>query len=271
MTTPRLLLMGASGRMGSEIVRQLADAASAPLRLTGAVASRTSGSLGRDVGTHAGISALNVSIDEASCLPALLANADVAIDFSNGAAVGGHLAECVRARVPLLIGTTGAPESLAAQIDAATRSIAVLVAANTSLGVNVLLALVREAARALPYDYDIEIVETHHRHKLDAPSGTALALGEAAAQGRDGATLSDRAITARAGVRAARQEGQIGIASLRGGDVVGEHQVWLLGAGESLGLVHRVTDRAVFARGAVQAAAWLAGRTPGRYGMRDFL
>jgi 4-hydroxy-tetrahydrodipicolinate reductase len=134
-----------------------------------------------------------------------------------------------------------------------------------------LIELVRRAAQALPEQYDIEIIETHHRHKLDAPSGTALALGAAAAEGRAGAPLQERAVYGRSGHDSPRAAGQIGFASLRGGDVVGEHRVVLLGPGESLELLHRATDRAVFARGAILAAVWLAGRGAGRYAMKDFL
>lgn len=278
MSTPRALLIGASGRMGREIVRLLAAPAplsatgsAASLRLVGALASPASSALGEDAGSHAGVAPLGVRITAATQLPTLLAQADVAIDFSHGASVEEHLAACVQARVPLLIGTTGAPASLESAIDAAARSIAVLAAPNTSLAVNVLLDLVRRAAQALPADYDIEILETHHRHKLDAPSGTALALGAAAAAGRAGAPLSERAVYGRGTHTGPRRAGQIGFASVRGGDVVGEHQVLLLGTGESLGLMHRTTDRAVFARGAVLAAAWLARRSAGRYGMRDYL
>jgi 4-hydroxy-tetrahydrodipicolinate reductase len=269
--------------MGRQIVRELAgramdvgspsEAAARPasLRLVGAVASAASSSLGVDAGAHADTAPLGVSIVPVSQLPRLLAAADVALDFSGGASLAAHLADCVAARVPLLIGATGAAPELEEQIDAAAHSIAVLVAPNTSLAVNVLLELVRRAAQALPEQYDIEIVETHHRHKLDAPSGTALALGAAAAEGRAGPTLDERAVYGRSGHDSARERGQIGFASLRGGDVVGEHQVLLLGPGESLGLLHRATDRAVFARGAILAAAWLAGRGAGRYTMKDFL
>lgn len=283
MSAARAVLIGASGRMGRQIVRELAGSATpvrgasqgaaspAALRLVGAVASAASSALGADAGAHADTAPLGVCIAPVSQLPQLLAGADVALDFSRGGALAAHLADCVAARVPLLIGTTGVSAEVQAQIDAAARSIAVLVAPNTSLAVNVLLELVRRAAQALPEQYDIEIIETHHRHKLDAPSGTALALGAAAAEGRGGPPLHERAVQARAGHEGARVTGQIGFASVRGGDEVGEHQVLLLGPGESLGLMHRATDRAVFARGAILAAAWLAGRAAGRYAMKDFL
>lgn len=275
MSAPRAVLIGASGRMGRQIVRELAggavDVDAMRLRLVGALASEQSRALGADAGAHADSAPLGVSIAPITQLRSVLARADVALDFSRGASLAEHLADCVAARVPLLIGATGASADLDAQVDTAARTIAVLVAPNTSLAVNVLLELVRRAAQALPEQYDIEIVETHHRHKLDAPSGTALALGAAAAEGRGGPPLSERAVYSRSGHEGARVAGQIGFASLRGGDVVGEHQVLLLGPGESLELVHRATDRAVFARGAVLAAAWLAARGPGRYTMKDFL
>jgi 4-hydroxy-tetrahydrodipicolinate reductase len=271
IAAPRAVLIGASGRMGRQIVRELlgvADA-TAPLTLTGAVASAASPALGRDAAELADLPPAGIPIG--ASLAALLARSDVAIDFSQGSAVASHLAECAAAGVPLLIGATGAAAALDTAVEQAARRIAVLVAPNTSLAVNVLLELVRRAAQALPEAYDIEIVETHHRHKLDAPSGTALALGAAAAEGRGGASLAERASFGRQGHTGARPRGQIGFATLRGGDVVGEHQVWLLGQGESLGLVHRASDRGVFARGAIQAAAWLARQPPGRYEMREYL
>jgi len=278
VSAPRAVLIGASGRMGVQIVRQLAAAIApgqvqqaAPLRLVGAVASASSASLGQDVGVHAGMAALGLAIAPVSQLPTLLAQADVALDFSQGACVAAHLHDCVAANVPLLIGTTGMPAALDEHIEAAARRVAVLLAPNTSLAVNVLLELVRQAAQSLPETYDIEIVETHHRDKRDAPSGTALALGAAAAQGRAGAPLGERTVQGRAAHDGARQAGQIGFASVRGGDVVGEHRVLLLGPGESLELLHRATDRAVFARGAILAAAWLAGCVAGRYAMKDYL
>lgn len=262
----RLVLIGAGGRMGTQIVRQLPQTSA--VRLTGAVVSERSDALGRDAGVHAGISASGVLLSTA--LPPLLAQADVAVDFSTGTAAAANLAACVAAGVPLLIGTTGLPGSLEAPLAAAARRIALLVAPNTSVGVNVLLELVRRAAQALPRSYDIEVVEAHHRHKRDAPSGTALALGSAAAEGR-GHTLAEQACFTRPQHGAERPDGQIGFAVVRGGDVVGEHQVLFLGDGERLSLGHSATDRAVFARGALVGARWLAGRSAGRYRMADIL
>lgn len=260
----RTVIVGASGRMGGQLLRLIGQFPA--LRLHGAVASETSEALGRDAGTHAGGEPYGVAIR--ASLPPLLPEADLVLDFSRPAAAAANLAACVEAKVPLLLGTTGLPRELEAPLAAAADSIALLVAANTSLGVNLLLELVRQAAQGLPEGYDIEIVETHHRTKRDAPSGTALALGAAAAAGR-GVSLSDEAVYSRHGIGDPRQTDAIGFASVRGGDVVGEHEVWFLGDGERVLLKHSATDRAVFARGALQAGQWLAGRTAGRYAMRD--
>ncbi|HEX4023724.1 MAG TPA: 4-hydroxy-tetrahydrodipicolinate reductase [Steroidobacteraceae bacterium] len=262
----RLVLIGASGRMGLQILQQLPEIPT--LRLTGAVASERSGALGRDAGMLAGIGDSGVAI--CAALPPLLAQADVAVDFSTGTAAAANLAACAAAGVPLLIGTTGLPADLQAPLAAAARHIALLVAPNTSLGVNLLLELVRRAAQALPLSYDIEVLEAHHRHKRDAPSGTALALAGAAAEGR-GQDLPERAGVAPTDRSGQRPQGQIGFAAVRGGDVVGEHQVLFLGDGERVSLGHAATDRGVFARGALLAARWLARQPPGRYRMADVL
>jgi 4-hydroxy-tetrahydrodipicolinate reductase len=260
----RLVIVGASGRMGVQLLRLLGDFPA--LRLVGAVASEGSAALGQDAGLHAGAAANALPISDA--LPPLLAQADVVADFSSPGAAAAHVAACAAARVPLLLGTSGLPPELAAPLAAAADVIPLLIAPNTSLGVTLLLELVRQAAQALPADYDIEILEAHHRHKVDAPSGTALALGQAAAAGRD-LNLPEHAVYARHGTLGPRREGQIGYAVVRGGDVVGEHEVWFLGRGERLLLKHSATDRSVFARGALLAAQWLAGKPAGRYGMRD--
>jgi 4-hydroxy-tetrahydrodipicolinate reductase len=258
-STPiRTVIVGASGRMGTQLLRLLPSFKD--LTLVGAVASEHSAALGRDAGAGA--------VCISGSLPALLERADVVIDFSTAAAAAAHLAACVGARVPLLLGTSGLPRELTAPLAAAAEHIAVLVAPNTSPGMSVLLELARQAAQALPAGYDIEIAETHHRDKLDAPSGTALALGEAAAQGR-GLKLSEHASYARHGHTGARGPEQIGFGVLRGGDVVGEHEIWFLGEGERVLLKHSATDRAVFARGALLAARWLSGQAPGRYAMKD--
>ena len=251
----RTVIVGATGRMGTQLLRLLPQYPR--MQLAGAIASERSAALGCDVG-----------VPIRAALPPLLQQADLVIDFSSPGAAAAHVAACAAARVPLLLGTTGLPRELDAPLAAAAEVIPLLVAPNTSLAVNVLIELVRQAARSLPGGYDIEIVEAHHRDKADAPSGTALALGAAAALGRE-QDLVESAAYARHGPSSARRAGQIGFSVVRGGDVVGEHEVWFLGEGERLLLKHSATDRSVFARGALLAGQWLAGRPAGRYGMRD--
>ena len=203
--------------------------------------------------------------------PAALAKTcDVLIDFSSPAALTGSLAAAEAAGRPLVVGTTGLGPEHHAAIDRAANRIAVLQAANMSLGVNLLTHLVREAAARLGPDWDIEIAEMHHRHKVDAPSGTALLLGQAAAEGR-GIDLEANSDRGRDGITGAREPGHIGFASLRGGSVAGDHLVVLAAEGERIELGHRAENRSIFARGAVQAALWLHGRSPGRYAMTDVL
>jgi 4-hydroxy-tetrahydrodipicolinate reductase len=249
--------------MGLALVRAASE--SKEVSIAAAVASPTSAALGKDAGELAGIGKVGVTIT--SDLAAALAQADVVIDFSNAAATKTNLAACRQARKPLLIGTTGYPADT--DFDAAASDIPLLVAPNTSLGVTLLIELVRQAAAALPPEFDIEIIEAHHRMKRDAPSGTALALGAAAAAGRGQPLAGVSGEGAGRQGHAGRQGSEIGFAVIRGGDIVGEHSVLFAGLGESLTLSHRATDRALFARGALQAAAWLEPRTPGRYFMRD--
>ena len=196
--------------------------------------------------------------------------ADVFVDFSAPVALESHLEQARGAGKPILIGTTGLSEEHQTLIDAAAGEIAVIQAANTSLGVNLLTHLVREAAARLGTDWDIEISEMHHRRKVDAPSGTALLLGQAAADGR-GVELDSVADRARDGITGPRESGHIGFAALRGGTVAGEHQVIFAADGERLELGHRAESRAIFARGAIEAALWLAGKPAGRYSMADVL
>ena len=203
--------------------------------------------------------------------PAALAQAaDVLVDFTAPTALEANLAAARAAGTPIVIGTTGLHAHHHALIDAAAAEIAVLQTGNTSLGVTLLARLVREAAEKLGPDWDVEIVEMHHRHKVDAPSGTALLLGEAAAAGRN-TMLADARVSDRAGLTGARAEGTIGFASLRGGSVIGDHQVIFAGQGERIELGHRGDDRSIFARGAVTAALWLAGKPAGRYVMSEVL
>jgi len=201
--------------------------------------------------------------------PAALAHdSDVLIDFSAPSALERNLAAARLTGTPILIGTTGLSPTHHALVDAAAQEIAVLQTGNVSLGVTLLAKLVREAAARLGPDWDIEIAEMHHRHKVDAPSGTALLLGEAAAAGR-GTPLAELRVSDRAGLVGARSEGTIGFASLRGGSVAGDHLVVFAGEGERIELGHRAENRAIFARGAITAALWLAGKPAGRYQMEE--
>ena len=261
----RAAIIGVSGRMGRALVR--AASGSPDISVVAAVASAQSSVLGKDAGELAGVGAIGVPVT--ADLATALSQVDVAIDFSNAQATQSNLTACRQARKPLLIGTTGFAFDLTAAFAEAAKDIPLLVAANTSLGVTLLIELVRQAARALPTQFDIEIIEAHHRMKRDAPSGTALALGKAAAEGR-GRTLGREESAVRR-EDTPRQDGEIGFAVVRGGDIVGEHTVLFAGIGESLTLSHQASDRAIFARGALQAAAWLESRPAGQYFMRDLV
>jgi 4-hydroxy-tetrahydrodipicolinate reductase len=260
-----VVIIGAAGRMGLSLVRAASE--SPELRISGAIVSSNSGMLGRDAGELAGIGRLGIPLTDN--LGAALAGADVVIDFSHPDATRANLEACLAARKPLLIGTTGLAAELTSSFDAAATQIPLLIAPNTSVAVTLLIELTRMAAKSLPADFDIEISEAHHRMKKDAPSGTALALAKAAAQGRGLPEAQIKAATAnRAGER---RKGDIGFAVVRAGDIVGEHTVLFAGSGEQVTLGHQATDRAIFARGALQAALWLASQAPGRYFMRDLL
>lgn len=266
MDRVRVAVLGASGRMGRSLLTLIG--ASAEFELVGALIAPESEALGQDAGVAVGLAPVGVLL-EADPSRAL-ARAQVAIDFSLPAATQTHIAACVAARVGLVLGTTGLTPAIQTALTDATAHIPVLAAANMSLGVQVLLSLVREAAAKLPPDYDIEILEAHHRHKLDTPSGTGRALGEAAAQGRgaahDSVATYDRAVNGRP-----REPGSIGYAVIRAGDTIGEHSVWFAGLGERLVLSHTATDRTTFARGALEAARFLAHRPAGRYTLADVL
>lgn len=219
----------------------------------------------------AGLGARHAGGTDAKDDPAPLAQAaDVLVDFSSPAALEAHLAAARASRTPIVIGTTGLSPHHHDAIDAAAERIAILQTGNTSVGVGLLMALVRDAARKLGQEWDIEIVEMHHRDKVDAPSGTALMLGEAAAAGRE-TTIAETGVQGRAGLVGARARGTIGFSSLRGGTVVGDHNVVFAGNGERIEIGHYAQDRAIFAAGAVRAALWLAGRAPGRYRMDQVL
>jgi len=259
-------ILGATGRMGRALVPLIAS--SADLRLSGALAAPGDVALGQDAGVFAGAGPLAVVITDD--LPGALDGADVAIDFTLPGPSLAHARRCQSLGLPVVIGTTGHDQAGRAELARIATSIPLVLAPNMSLGVNLLFRLAEIAARALGDDYDAEIVEAHHRHKVDAPSGTALGLGEAVARGR-GTELGRVAVHARHGVTGPRPPGAIGFAVLRGGDIVGDHRLVLAGPGERLELGHVAQDRSGFARGALAAARWLAGRPPGLYSMQDVL
>ncbi|ROU02851.1 4-hydroxy-tetrahydrodipicolinate reductase [Histidinibacterium lentulum] len=264
--TPGIVITGASGRMGQMLVREVT--ASSECRLVGALEREGHPWIGRDVGEAMGGAALGVTVTD-DALEAF-ATAQAVIDFTAPAATVAFAGLAAQARAVHVIGTTGLSSEDLAAIAAAARHAPIVRAGNMSLGVNLLVALTRRVAEALGEGFDIEIVEAHHSRKVDAPSGTALMLGEAAAEGR-GVLLEDVADRGRDGMTGARRPGAIGFAAVRGGDIVGEHDVLFAGPGERIVLRHVATDRAIFARGAVRAALWGQDRAPGEYSMIDVL
>ena len=263
---PGIVVTGASGRMGRMLLPLVA--ASPHVRLVGAVVRTGHPWAGRDVGDCLGGAALGILVTD-DPLDAF-ARAQAVVDFSAPDATVDYAALAAQARAVHVIGTTGLEAVHLARIALAARHAVVVRAGNTSLGVTLLARLTRQVAAALDADWDVEIVETHHGAKVDAPSGTALMLGEAAAAGR-GVALEDVRDSGRDGITGARTRGDIGFASIRGGDVVGEHDVIFAGSGERIVLRHIATDRAIFARGALRAAVWGLGQAPGEYDMTDVL
>jgi 4-hydroxy-tetrahydrodipicolinate reductase len=266
MSDMRLIIAGAGGRMGRTLVKAVADTDG--VILAGAVDAPGSAVIGRDAGELAGIGAngIKVTTDPAP----LLANADGLIDFTIPAATVAFAEIVAQKGLVHVIGTTGlSPENEKLLALAAQRSV-IVKSGNMSLGVNVLAALVRRVAKTMDEDFDIEIVEMHHNKKIDAPSGTALMLGRAAAEGRR-INLDQRSVRVRDGHTGARCPGDIGFASLRGGTVVGDHTVIFAGPAERIELSHKAEDRMIFARGAVKAALWAKGKKPGLYSMADVL
>jgi 4-hydroxy-tetrahydrodipicolinate reductase len=265
MSDIRIVVAGAAGRMGRTLVRVIGETPGCVV--SGALEAKGHPDLGQDAGVLAGLKPLGVTLQD-DALP-LIAKADAVMDFT-APKVSVELAGfAAQARIVDVIGTTGFSSEDEAKIRAAARHAVIIKSSNMSKGVAVLAALVKRAAKALP-DFDIEIVEMHHNKKVDAPSGTALLLGEAAADGR-GIKLGEHAVKARDGHTGARAAGTIGFASLRGGTVVGEHEVILAGSGERVVLGHVAEDRSILARGAVAAALWGQGKKEGLYGMADVL
>ncbi|WP_322417264.1 4-hydroxy-tetrahydrodipicolinate reductase [Mesorhizobium huakuii] len=262
-----LVVVGAAGRMGQTLIRAIHTIPGA--RVIGAVERADSPHLGKDAGELAGIGIINVPISD-DPLP-VFAKADGVLDFTTPGSTVEFAGYAAQARIVHVIGTTGCSADDNARIAAAARHATIVKSGNMSLGVNLLAVLVEQAARALDADdFDIEILEMHHKHKVDAPSGTALLLGEAAAAGR-GIALAGNDVRSRDGHTGVRKQGTIGFATLRGGSVVGDHSVILAGTGERITLSHHAEDRAIFARGAVKAALWARGKKPGLYSMRDVL
>lgn len=261
----KIVIAGATGRMGHALLQGVFEDES--LQLYGALDRAGSPNIGRDAGELFGKNAGVYISDNAH---ETLQGADVLIDFTRPEASMDYLEICQRHHVKHVIGTTGFTVEQKARIAAASKQIAIVFAPNMSVGVTLLINLVEQAAKVLGDSYDIEVVEMHHRHKIDAPSGTALRLGEAAAQGM-GQELKDCAIYAREGVTGEREAGKIGFATLRGGDVVGDHTVVFAGIGERVELTHKASSRATFALGALRAAKFLSDKKTGLYDMRDVL
>jgi len=267
MTDPiRIVITGGSGRMGQMLIRQVQETDGAELA---AVTERAGHEwVGRDIGEAMGGGAVGVQVTDDPLEAAVGAHA--MIDFTSPDATVEHAGIAAQAKLVHVIGTTGFAADHLTKLSAAARHAVIVRAGNMSLGVNLLTQLTKQVAAALDEDFDIEIIEAHHNRKVDAPSGTALMLGEAAAEGR-GVELETAADRARDGITGARERGKIGFHAIRGGDVVGEHDVIFAAAGERIVLRHLATDRSIFSRGALKAALWGQGKRPGEYDMLDVL
>ena len=266
MTEMRLIVAGAGGRMGRTLIKAIAE--SDGLALAGATEAASSPLVGEDSGMVAGLGANRIPI--VSEVKPITIAAEAIIDFTVPAATLAFAKLAADAGIAHIIGTTGLSADDEAKIKDAASKAVIVKSGNMSLGVNLLAALTRRVAAALDEDFDIEILEMHHNRKVDAPSGTALMFGRAAAAGR-GVDLDQRSVRSRDGHTGARQKGDIGFATLRGGSVVGEHSVIFAGPAERVELVHRAEDRMIFARGALKAAQWTRGQKPGLYSMADVL
>ena len=263
---PGIVVTGASGRMGQTLIRLVAE--NPALALVGAVERAGHDWVGKDIGVAIGGSPLGIDVTD-DPLP-VFAKAQAILDFTSPAATLEFAALAAQARAVHVIGTTGMSDEEIATLEPAGRHAVIIRAGNMSLGVNLLVQLTRQVAAALDEDFDIEVIEGHHNRKVDAPSGTALMLGQAAADGR-GVNLGDVSDRGRDGITGARKRGDIGFTAIRGGDIVGEHDVMFAAAGERIVLRHIATDRTIFARGAIKAALWGLGQKPGQYDMLDVL
>ena len=266
MSDMKLAVMGAAGRMGRELIRAIDETDGCVL--AGGTEAAGCDAISQDLGALAGIGPVGVALTDEPL--ELFTQVDGILDFTAPAATLGFAELAAQARIVHVIGTTGLSDDDEKKIAAASRHARIVKAGNMSLGVNLLVALTKRIAQALDEDFDIEVLEMHHRHKVDAPSGTALMLGEAAAEGR-GIALKSHSIRGRDGHTGARKRGAIGFASLRGGSVVGDHTVIFAADGERVELTHRAADRGIFARGGVKAALWARDKPPGLYSMADVL
>lgn len=263
---PGIVVTGAAGRMGQALVK--AVLASDSCRLVGALVRPGHDWVGQDIGTAMGGQPAGLTVTDDAL--EVFAKAQAVIDFTMPAATVAFSALAAQARAVHVIGTTGLAEDDLAAIGRAAHHAVIVRAGNMSLGVNLLVGLTRQVAAALDADFDIEVIEAHHNRKVDAPSGTALMLGEAAAKGR-GVTLADVRDSGRDGMTGARKRGDIGFSAIRGGDIVGEHDVMFAAPGERIVLRHMATDRSIFVRGALRAALWGQDQRPGEYDMIDVL
>ncbi len=266
MAKTKIGVVGCGGRMGRMLVTEIA--ATEGCAVAGGSEAPGSGYVNQDIGELAGLGRIGVPIGET--VDKLMRDSDVVLEFTSPPATAEHAALAAKLGKAMVIGTTGLSPEQGDVVREAARSIPIVWAPNMSLGVNVLLSVVEEVARRLGPDWDIEIMEMHHRGKVDAPSGTALALGQAAAAGRK-VVLEQVEQRARDGITGPRRRGDIGFAALRGGDVTGDHHVVFAGAGERLELIHRATTRAIYAKGAVRAARWVVGKPAGLYGLKEVL
>jgi 4-hydroxy-tetrahydrodipicolinate reductase len=267
MSDMKLVVVGAAGRMGQALIKAIVD--SDGVTLTGAIERTGAPTIGQDAGEVAGAGRLGVLITDDPLTA--FAKADGVLDFTIPGATTEFAGYAAQARIVHVIGTTGCSVDDEAKIAAAARHATIVKSGNYSFGITILSVLVEKIAKALdPKEFDIEVLEMHHKHKLDAPSGTALLLGEAAARGRS-VSLTDSAVRSRDGHTGAREDGSIGFATLRGGSVVGDHSVIFAGTDETITLSHHAINRGMFARGAIAAAKWAHGKKPGLYSMRDVL
>ena len=260
-----IAIAGSSGRMGRALIEAISQASD--MRLVAALERSGSALIGKDAGELVGAPCGVLITDD---LDAGLKAADALIDFTRPEGTLTHLELCRKHKTNIIIGTTGFTQEQKQQIQAASRDIGIVFAPNMSVGVNIVFKLLEQAAKVLAEDYDIEIIEAHHRHKVDAPSGTALRMGEVVAEA-SGRNLADCAVYAREGVTGERKTSSIGFATVRGGDIVGDHTVLFAGIGERVEISHKASSRATYSMGALRAARYLAGKGSGLYDMQDVL